>query len=117
MLVNHLLHRYDVDTLCIHFCKKDRVCRFVSLDGDSNDGCDRCKVNWGNSLAVRIPQHLAKEIYLAEGSEIELTVIDGTLVIKPKIRKRYSLDQLIHGITPENLHAEIDSGTAVGNEW
>jgi antitoxin MazE len=71
---------------------------------------------WGNSLAVRIPQNLAKEIQLAEGAEIDLAVVDGTLVMKPRSRKRYSLDELIKGITPENLHAEIDSGIAIGNE-
>lgn len=71
---------------------------------------------WGNSLAIRIPQNLAKEIHLAEGVEIDLAVVDGTLVIKPRSRKRYSLDELIEGITPENIHTEIDSGIAVGNE-
>jgi antitoxin MazE len=71
---------------------------------------------WGNSLAIRIPQSLAKEIHLAEGTEVDLSVIDGTLVIKPRSRKRYSLDELIKGITPENLHTEIDSGIALGNE-
>ncbi|MDJ0621073.1 MAG: AbrB/MazE/SpoVT family DNA-binding domain-containing protein [Calothrix sp. MO_192.B10] len=71
---------------------------------------------WGNSLAVRIPQNLAKEIHLTEGTEIDLGVVDGTLVIKPRTRKRYSLDELIEGITPENLHGEINSGIAVGNE-
>jgi antitoxin MazE len=71
---------------------------------------------WGNSLAIRIPQTLAKEIHLAEGTEIDLVVVDGTLVVKPRSRKRYSLDELVEGITPENLHTEIDSGIAVGNE-
>jgi antitoxin MazE len=71
---------------------------------------------WGNSLAVRIPQNLAKEIDLAEGMEVDLGVVDGMLVVKPRSRKRYSLDELIEGITPENLHTEIDSGVAVGNE-
>lgn len=71
---------------------------------------------WGTSLAIRIPQNLAKEIHLAEGVEIDLVVVDGALVIKPRSRRRYSLDELIEGITPENLHAEIDSGTAVENE-
>lgn len=71
---------------------------------------------WGNSLAIRIPQNLAKKIQIAEGSEVEFSVIDGSLVIKPKKRKRYSLDELVKGITPENFHAEIDSGLAVGNE-
>jgi antitoxin MazE len=71
---------------------------------------------WGNSLAVRIPQNLAKEIQVAEGSEIDLGVVNGTLVMKPRSRKRYSLDDLIEGITPENLHTEIDGGIAVGHE-
>lgn len=71
---------------------------------------------WGNGLAVRIPQNLAKELHLAEGAEIELDVVDGTLVMKPRSRKRYSLDELIKGITPENIHSKIDSGIAVGNE-
>jgi antitoxin MazE len=72
---------------------------------------------WGNSLAIRIPQNLAKEIHLAEGSEIDLGIVDGSLVVKPRIRKRYSLDELVNAITPENLHSEIDSGAAVGNEF
>ncbi|GAX36230.1 AbrB/MazE/SpoVT family DNA-binding domain-containing protein [Nodularia sp. NIES-3585] len=71
---------------------------------------------WGNSLAVRIPQNLAREIHLTEGSEVNLSVVDGNLVIKLKKPRRYSLDELIEQITPENLHAEVDSGVAVGNE-
>jgi antitoxin MazE len=71
---------------------------------------------WGNSLAVRIPQHLAKEIGLIEGGEVELVAIDGNLTIKPRKQKQYSLDELIAGITPENRHAEIDTGVSVGEE-
>jgi antitoxin MazE len=71
---------------------------------------------WGNSLAIRLPQHLAKEIHLTEGVEVDLVVIDGNLVIKPRIRKRYSLEELISAITPENLHNEVESGMSVGNE-
>jgi antitoxin MazE len=72
---------------------------------------------WGNSLAIRIPQNLAKEIHLAEGAEINLGIVDGSLVVKPRIRKRYSLDELVNAITPDNLHGENDSGAAVGNEF
>ncbi|NET10330.1 MAG: AbrB/MazE/SpoVT family DNA-binding domain-containing protein [Merismopedia sp. SIO2A8] len=71
---------------------------------------------WGNSLALRIPQHIVKEIQITEGTEVELVVIDGNLVVKPKSRKRYSLEELVAGITPENLHSEVESGAAVGNE-
>jgi antitoxin MazE len=71
---------------------------------------------WGNSLAIRLPQHLVKEIQLTEGVEVDLVVVDGNLVIKPRIRKRYSLEDLISAITPENLHTEVESGIAMGNE-
>jgi len=71
---------------------------------------------WGNSLAVRIPQKLAREIDLIEGSEVELVLVDGNLLIKPKSRQRYSLEELTQSITPENLHHEIESGATVGNE-
>ncbi|MEC4989662.1 MAG: AbrB/MazE/SpoVT family DNA-binding domain-containing protein, partial [Oscillatoria sp. PMC 1068.18] len=71
---------------------------------------------WGNSLAIRIPENIAQEINLGDGSEVNLSIVEGNLVIEPKKRKRYSLDELVEGITPENLHAEVDSGVAVGNE-
>ncbi|PAX57935.1 AbrB/MazE/SpoVT family DNA-binding domain-containing protein [Brunnivagina elsteri] len=71
---------------------------------------------WGNSLAIRIPQNLAKEIDLAEGSEVELEIIDGSLVLKLSKRKNYSLDEMVGGITPGNLHGEIHSGAAKGKE-
>lgn len=71
---------------------------------------------WGNSLAIRIPQNIAKEIDLAEGSEVKLDVVDGNLVLKPKKRNKYTLERLVEEITPDNLHNEIDSGVAKGNE-
>lgn len=71
---------------------------------------------WGNSLAVRIPQNLAKEINLVEGSEVELVLEDGKLIIQPRTRQQYSLEEVVEAITPGNRHDEIDSGAAVGNE-
>jgi antitoxin MazE len=71
---------------------------------------------WGNSLAVRIPQNLVKEMGLIEGSEVELASVDRNLVIKPVARRRYSITELTQTITPKNLHSETDYGTAMGNE-
>ncbi|MEG4329424.1 AbrB/MazE/SpoVT family DNA-binding domain-containing protein [Microcoleus sp. herbarium5] len=71
---------------------------------------------WGNSLAIRIPQNIAKEINLTEGSEVKLVLLDGKLTIEPILRRRYSLEDLIEAMTPENIHTEIDTGVAVGNE-
>ena len=71
---------------------------------------------WGNSLALRIPQHIGQEIQINEGAEVDLVVVDGNLVIKPRSRRRYSLEELVAGITPDNLHSEVESSAAVGNE-
>ena len=76
-------------------------------------------VKWGNSLALRVPSAFAKEIGAAEGKRAEMTVEDGTLVVKvarSKRRRRYTLEELVAGITKENCHPEIDWGPSVGNE-
>jgi antitoxin MazE len=71
---------------------------------------------WGNSLAIKILQHLAKEIGSSDGSEVKIVAIEGNLTIKPRRQKQYSLDELVAGITPTNRHAEIDTGMSVGAE-
>lgn len=38
---------------------------------------------WGNSLGVRFPSLLANDAKLADGTEVELTVRDGELVLVP----------------------------------
>lgn len=70
---------------------------------------------WGNSLGLRIPKSFAEQVHLKVGSEVTIEVIDGNLVVKPK-RKKYNLDELLAGITPENVHAEVDLGAPIGNE-
>jgi len=70
---------------------------------------------WGNSLAVRIPQPLAREIALNEGTPVELLVEDGRLVLRPE-RKQPKLDELLAGITPENLPDEHFDDGPVGRE-
>lgn len=72
---------------------------------------------WGNSLAVRIPSAVAEQVSIKQGTEIEISIIeDGAIRIVPKKRpKKYSLNELLEQITPENRHKEIDFGTE-GNE-
>jgi antitoxin MazE len=71
---------------------------------------------WGNSLAIRIPQSIAKSARLSEGERIELDLTsDGEIVLR-LARKRYDLDELVSGITAKNRHGETDWGTAMGKE-
>jgi antitoxin MazE len=70
---------------------------------------------WGNSLALRIPKRLADQAGVSAGSKVEVTAVEHKIVIRP-IKRRYRLKDLVQGITPENVHAEIDLAAAVGNE-
>ncbi|PLR75671.1 AbrB/MazE/SpoVT family DNA-binding domain-containing protein [Bacillus sp. V3-13] len=72
---------------------------------------------WGNSLAVRIPKDVAERIAIQQGSEMELNVVnDEIITLVPKQRPmKYSLEELLAQITPENRHEEIEFGTE-GNE-
>ena len=71
---------------------------------------------WGNSLAVRIPKAFAQEVGLEEDAAIDLSLSEGKLLIQPASGQRLTLDDLIAGITDENLHGEVWAGPAVGNE-
>ena len=71
---------------------------------------------WGNSLAVRIPRPLAEEVGLYEDSPVELSLEEGRLIVAPIVEPRYGLELLLAGVTPENLHGEIDTGDAIGGE-
>jgi antitoxin MazE len=71
---------------------------------------------WGNSLAVRIPQNVAKEARLAEGDRVTLDLTtDGSIVVR-STRRKYDLRQLVSKITSKNRHSEIDWGPPVGKE-
>jgi len=71
---------------------------------------------WGNSLALRIPRTYAAETRISEGSEVELSLKAGTLVVRPLVRKRHSLTDLLKQITPANRHGAVETGKAVGQE-
>jgi antitoxin MazE len=77
-------------------------------------------LKWGNSLALRVPKAFAQEIGASVGKAANMEVRDGKLVVaiaKPKRRqRRYTLEQLVAGIRPENCHRELEWGSAVGNE-
>ena len=71
---------------------------------------------WGNSIALRIPAAFAKELDISEGKAAEITVKNGCLVVTPVPGPVYTLDQLLDGMTTENMYGEISTGDAVGNE-
>ena len=69
-----------------------------------------------NSLVIRLPQSLVRRLRLAEDMIVDITTSNGQLVIAPPGSAIPTLDKLVAGITPENLHGEWDTGRPVGRE-
>lgn len=77
----------------------------------------RTKVQrWGNSLGLRIPRSFAQEAGVEAGSQVDLSVRDGSLVVRAAKQQRYRLSDLLEKVTAKNLHGEVDTGEAVGRE-
>jgi antitoxin MazE len=70
---------------------------------------------WGNSLAVRIPGTYAKDLDLKEGMDLDVSLVEGGILLSPQPR-RYSLEELVSRITPENTHEETSWGETLGRE-
>ncbi len=77
----------------------------------------RTKVQkWGDSLAIRIPETFATEAQIGSDTIVELNYVEGKIILKPVARPKWTLEELLTGVNEDNLHQEIDTGPAVGNE-
>jgi len=71
---------------------------------------------WGHSLALRIPKSYVTEVGLRENAAVDLSVVDGKLVIQPQCEELLRLSDLLAGVTDENLHHVWDTGPVAGKE-
>ena len=71
---------------------------------------------WGNSLAIRIPAALAEELNVAAGTPVEIRTAHGSILVTPKGRPKYRLQDLLKNCKPHQLHGEMDFGPDVGRE-
>lgn len=71
---------------------------------------------WDDSVALCLPHEIAERIHATAGSQVDLTIEDGKVILTPLETRSYTLDQLLAGMTEENVHGEISTGRAVGNE-
>lgn len=74
---------------------------------------------WGNSAAVRLPKAVLEQAGLAEGSEVEMVVENGTLLITAVTRDGPSLAELIRSmdeVGPAGLSETVDWGPDRGSE-
>ncbi|MDU2940735.1 MAG: type II toxin-antitoxin system antitoxin MazE [Enterobacteriaceae bacterium] len=72
---------------------------------------------WGNSPAVRIPATLMQALNLNIDDEIKIDLAEGKLIIEPvKKEPVFTLEELVEGISSDNLHELVDWGDPKGKE-
>lgn len=71
---------------------------------------------WGNSLGLRIPQAIANQIDICDGSKINLVLKNNKIEITSAENNEYQLNELVEMISESNPHNEISSSQIQGNE-
>ncbi|MBL7181341.1 MAG: AbrB/MazE/SpoVT family DNA-binding domain-containing protein [Pseudomonadota bacterium] len=71
---------------------------------------------WGNSLALRIPKSFALNVNLKQNELVDISIDKGKIIIAPITQKEYSLEELLKGVSENNLHNEFDTGSPAGKE-
>ena len=69
---------------------------------------------WGNSLGVRLPIHIVRELSLRDGSSVKIEDHGNEIIIKPM--QKEGLSELIHKINKQNIHKEVEILGPVGKE-
>ncbi|MCL2762727.1 MAG: AbrB/MazE/SpoVT family DNA-binding domain-containing protein [Treponema sp.] len=69
---------------------------------------------WGNSLGIRIPSLITRELSLKNGSVVDINNNGIEIVMKPVAKN--SLSEMLNQINDKNVHEAIDWGKPVGKE-
>ena len=69
---------------------------------------------WGNSLGVRIPNTIVKELSLKDGSFVDIKDKGKEIIIRPKEKDK--LLEILNKIHEKNIHSEVETNGPVGNE-
>jgi antitoxin MazE len=69
---------------------------------------------WGNSLGIRIPNLIVRELSLKDGSFVDIKDMDNEIIIK--LKERNTLSEMLKAINEQNIHGEIETNGPVGNE-
>lgn len=70
---------------------------------------------WGNSLGLRIPSELLREIGLSDGSKVILSK-SGNDILVHKDSSKLTLDKLFEGYEEECFPEEVKFDNDIGNE-
>jgi antitoxin MazE len=62
---------------------------------------------WGNNLGVRLPAAVARAAHLQADQQVRLVVEDGSVVIRPVVPTRLTLEQRLATYDPSRHGGEV----------
>ena len=76
----------------------------------------------GKSIVVTIPREILQRIDWGVGTQVNINVQDGKLVIEPREKRRYTLTELLATCNEENMALTGEDQTwletkPLGKEW
>lgn len=71
---------------------------------------------WGNSLAVRIPGRVARDLGIYNAATVVFVSDESGFSVRVLKESKPSLEELVDKITPENSPETADWGKPVGKE-
>jgi antitoxin MazE len=72
---------------------------------------------WGNSLGLRVPRAVAESAGIGEGTRVDVEARpDGSIIVR-KAKPRYTLEELIAGMTPDKQHPALIDDAPRGSEF
>ncbi len=61
----------------------------------------------GGSVVMSVPRQILSMLHLGAGSQVEVSVEAGRLVVEPKVKPRYTLSELLAKCTEENMASTV----------
>jgi antitoxin MazE len=71
---------------------------------------------FGDGLGISLPPAVVEDRQLIAGSELDICVRDGQIVLSPVSKGSSRLQEFVAQITDENMYDLVDWGPVVGGE-
>ena len=66
----------------------------------------------GGSVVMAVPKQILRMLNLDVGSQVDVQVVDGRLVVEPTVKPKYTIDELLAQCTEENMALTVED-----QEW